>query len=589
MDFRILGPLEVADDGSPVALGRGRQRALLALLLLHANEVVSTDRLIDELWGERPPATAQTGLHGYVSQLRKLLGSRRVETRGSGYLLRVEEGEVDGERFESVARAGRYADALAVWRGPALADFAYAPWAQAEIGRLEELRLACWAGRIDLDLDAGRGAELVGELEALVAAHPLRERFRAQLMIALYRSGRQADALEAYRAARQKFVEELGIEPGEELRELHKRILAHDPELSAIQPRGKSPSPARSEADQPRRRRGRRRLVGLAVLVVVAAAAVAAISFGRDDPRPVVVPNSVVKIDPKTNEILAVVPVGGGPVALASVGRNLWVANRTDDTLTRVDMGSHETRTFGSFSYPLSLAAESTRVWVGSESRAEVIAIDGAIGSVLERLRVNPVPAGFVAFGEGSLWVSHGAFYPGLRPETEWAFSRIDVLGRDVTTTRPRDRVLGAWMAVGLGAAWISLTGAGELLRIDAQDGRRQRIRVGSTPLGVSVGYGAVWVASGDDDAVRRVNAATGNVEDIVDVGDQPLALAAGAGSIWVANNRDGTVSRIDPKAGRVLATIRVSYFPTAVHVADDAVWVTVMADRAFDGSTVMG
>jgi DNA-binding SARP family transcriptional activator/DNA-binding beta-propeller fold protein YncE len=592
LDFRILGPLEVADNGSPVALGRGRQRALLALLLVHANEVVSNDRLIDELWGERPPPTAQTGLHGYVSQLRKLLGSERVETRGSGYLLRVEEGEIDREQFESLARAGRFADALAVWRGPALADFAYESWAQAEIGRLDELRLACLAGRIDSDLDAGREAELVGELEALVAAHPLRERFRAQLMLALYRSGRQADALDAYRAARQRFVEELGIEPGEELQELHKRILAHDPALSPVRsPRRKPPPGVLTEAGQRRGWRGRRWLVGLAALAiaVAAVAVVAAISLDREDPPPVVLPNSVAKIDPKTNEIVSTVPVGRGAVALAAVGRNLWVANRTDDTLTRVDTRTHETRTFGGFAFPISLAAQGPRVWVGSESSNEVVAIDGEIGSVLQRLPVDPGPAGFVSVGEGSLWVSHGVFFPGLRPEAPSAFSRVDVLARAVDTRRLRDGDSASWIAVGGGAAWISLTGPGQLLRIDALDGAQRRINVGSGPLGLAVGFGDVWVTSTSDDAVRRVNAATGTVEDVIEVEDQPLAVAVGAGSVWIANHRDRSISRIDPATGEIVATIRMNLFPTAVHVAAGAVWVTSSTEPAFDGSQVLG
>jgi DNA-binding SARP family transcriptional activator/DNA-binding beta-propeller fold protein YncE len=590
LDFRILGPLEVADDGSLVALGRGRQRALLALLLLHANEAVSAERLIDELWGERPPATAQTGLHGYVSQLRKLLGSERLETRGSGYLLRVEDGEVDRERFEALARGGRFADALGVWRGPALADFAYEPWAQAEIGRLDDLRLACVAGRIDLDLNSGRDAELVGELEALVAAHPLRERFRAQLMLALYRSGRQADALEVYRGARQRFVEELGIEPGEELKELHKRILAHDPTLSPVRPRrAKPPTVAGLEAERPRARRGRWWLVGLAVLAVVIAAVVSAITFGRADPAPVLAPNSVAKIDPRTNEIVGSVPVGRGAVALAAVGRNLWVANRTDDTLTRVDTRSHETRTFGGFPYPISLAAQGPRLWVGSESSNEVVAIDGELGNVLERLPVDPDPAGFVSIGEGSLWVSHGVFFPGLRPEAPSGFSRVDVLTREVRSTRLRDGDSASWIAVGAGAAWISLTGPGQLLRIAALDGAQRRINVGSVPFGLAVGFGDVWVASASDDAVRRVNAVTGNVEDVIEVEDQPTAVAVGAGSVWIANHRDKSISRIDPATGEVVATIRMNLYPTAVHVADGAIWVTTFTDPAFDGSQVLG
>jgi DNA-binding SARP family transcriptional activator/streptogramin lyase len=592
MDFRILGPLEVADDATRVALGKGKQRALLALLLLHPNEVVSIDRLIDELWGEQPPPTAQTGLHGYVSQLRKLLGSARIETRGPGYLLRVGEGELDRERFETLARAGRFAEALAVWHGPALADFAHEPWAQPEIVLLEERRLACVEARLDLDLDAGRAAELVGELEALVAANPLRERFRAQLMLALYRSRRQADALNAYREARRTLVDELGIEPGEELKGLQKQILAHDPAIAAVEPPREQPAPVADSDDQDRPERRRRR--GVAVLVVLAAlvaAAAAAVWFGRDEAPPAVtvVGNSVVKIDPKTNRVVGVVPVGLAPVAVASVGQNLWVANRTDDTLTRINMRSNGTRTFGGFAYPISLAAEGPRIWVGSESRPEVVAIDGTIGSVVERLRVAPGPAGFVAFGEGSLWVSHGVFFPGLRPEAHTAVSRIDVLARDVATVRMRDGDTTSWMAAGRGAAWISLTGPGQLLRIDARNGARQRIMVGSAPLGVAVGFGAVWVAAANDDSVRRVNTATGSVERIVQVGDQPFPVAVGAGSVWVGNHRDGTVSRIDPASGEVVETIRIDFFPTAIHVAGGAVWVAVATERVFDGSQVFG
>jgi DNA-binding SARP family transcriptional activator/DNA-binding beta-propeller fold protein YncE len=592
LDFRILGPLEVADDGSRVALGKGKQRALLALLLLNANEVVSIDRLIDELWGERPPATAQTGLHGYVSHLRKLLGSGRIETRGPGYLLRVEEGELDRERFETLARAGRFTEALAVWHGPALADFAHEPWAQAEIVRLEERRLACVEARLDLDLKAGLAAELVGELEALVAANPLRERFRAQLMLALYRSGRQADALNVYREARRTLVDELGIEPGEELKELQKRILAQDAALSAIEPPREQPAPA-ADFDGGHRpeRRGRRALVLLSVLAVLLAAAAAALLLARDEgpPAVAVVGNSVVKIDPQTNRVVGVVPVGLAPVAVASVGQTLWVANRTDDTLTRIDTRSHATRTFGGFDFPISLAAEGPRIWVGSESGPELVGIDAATGSVVERLRVTPGPAGFVAFGEGSLWVSHGVFFPGLRPEGRTAVSRIDVLAREVSTVRLRDGDTTSWIAAGRGAAWVSLTGPGQLLRIDARNGARQRIMVGSGPLGVAVGFGAVWVAAANDDSVRRVNAATGSVEKIVEAGDQPFPVAVGAGSVWVGNHRDGTVLRLDPASAKVVETIRLDFFPTAIHVADGAVWVAVSTERVFDGSTALG
>jgi DNA-binding SARP family transcriptional activator len=217
MDFRILGPLEVLDDdGRTVEIAAGRQRALLAVLLLHANEVVSVDQLIDALWGDRPPETAAKALQGQISALRKALGPERVETREPGYLLRVRTEELDAGRFEQSARTDPAA-ALAGWRGPALPEFTYSDFARGEIERLEELRLGCVERRIEADLAAGIHRELIPELEQLVAEHPLRERFRAQQMLALYRAGRQADALEAYRSARTALLDDLGIEPGAEL------------------------------------------------------------------------------------------------------------------------------------------------------------------------------------------------------------------------------------------------------------------------------------------------------------------------------------------------------------------------------------
>jgi DNA-binding SARP family transcriptional activator len=234
MDFRILGSLEVIDAGRPVEITGQKQRALLAVLLLHGNEVVSSDRLIDALWPERPPGTAAKALQVYVSQLRKLLGKDRVETKAPGYLLRVGEGELDRDCVRRLVDEGRLQEALALWRGRPLYEFEYEPFAQADIARLEELRLACLEQRIELDLAAGRHAAIVGELEALVAGHPLREGFRAQLMLALYRSGRQAEALEAYQAARAALVEELGIELARELRALHQAILNQDPTLDLV-------------------------------------------------------------------------------------------------------------------------------------------------------------------------------------------------------------------------------------------------------------------------------------------------------------------------------------------------------------------
>ena len=234
MEFRVLGPLEVVDDdGVPVQLGGPRPRALLAQLLLQPNRTVSTDRLIDGIWGEAPPSSGAGALQVHVHALRKALGADRIVTQAPGYLVRVEPGELDRDRFERLAASGAdgIREALTLWRGPALADLAYEPFAQAEATRLEDARLAALETRIGDDLDAGRHAALTAELESLVAAHPHRERLRAHQMVALYRAGRQADALAAYRDARAA-LDELGLEPSPELRALERRVLEHDPSLA---------------------------------------------------------------------------------------------------------------------------------------------------------------------------------------------------------------------------------------------------------------------------------------------------------------------------------------------------------------------
>jgi DNA-binding SARP family transcriptional activator len=240
MEYRVLGPLEVRDGDRSIPLGGAKQRALLAVLLVNANQVVSRERLIDELWGEQPPETAVTSVQVYVSRLRKLLPEGVLVTRARGYALEVEPESVDLQQFERLLADARKADperasvllreALALWRGAALAEFTGEPFALREGGRLDDLRLAAVEERIDADLALGRHVDVVGELEALIAANPHRERLRGQLMLALYRSGRQAEALEAYQQTR-RVLDELGIEPSENLRHLEKAILTQDPAL----------------------------------------------------------------------------------------------------------------------------------------------------------------------------------------------------------------------------------------------------------------------------------------------------------------------------------------------------------------------
>src|SRR5512132_1527143 len=249
MDFEILGPLEVRDQaGNPIPIPGGRERALLAALLVHAGEVISVDRLIEDLWGQQPPVHATNALQAVVSRVRRALGPAGQEllvTRAPGYVLAVEPDQLDAHRFEQLVAEGRrlaergapgagarFAQALALWQGPALADFAYQDFAQTEIARLEEARLAAQEDWIEAQLADGHHAQLVGELEQLVAANPLRERLRAQLMLALYRSGRQADALALYRQGRAVLDEELGLGPSPTLRQLEQASSTQDPTLT---------------------------------------------------------------------------------------------------------------------------------------------------------------------------------------------------------------------------------------------------------------------------------------------------------------------------------------------------------------------
>jgi DNA-binding SARP family transcriptional activator len=260
VEVRLLGPLVVLVDGRQIGLGGARQRTLLVLFSLRTNEVVSRDRLIDDLWGSRPPDTAPNALAALVARLRRVLPADMLLTEPGGYRLSIDRDALDLHRFEALVEDGsaalvrgdadRAADqlraALALWRGPALADFVYEPFAQPAILRLEELRLTALEGRIEADLALGGHLDLVGELQSLVKEHPLRERLRGQLMLALYRSGRQAEALEAYRDGRRVLVEDLGIDPSPALQELEAAILRHDPDVRGAAPVPPAPLPARA-------------------------------------------------------------------------------------------------------------------------------------------------------------------------------------------------------------------------------------------------------------------------------------------------------------------------------------------------------
>jgi YVTN family beta-propeller protein len=568
LEFRILGPLEVVDEGRVLSLGSGRQLALVGLLLLHANEPVSVDRLVDELWGESPPPTAAKIVRNSVSLLRRELGDRLV-THPPGYLLRVDPGELDSERLELAVESGdldSLNEALALWRGPPLAQLGYDGFAQNEIARLEELRLVALEARIDAQLGAGRHATAVPELEGLVQRHPLRERLCGQLMLALYRSGRQAEALEAYRRARRSLDEELGIEPGPALKELERKILNQDESLSA-------PPAAAPEAPS-----GRRRSVVLgAAGVLVAAAAVAVFLVTGDSASglPEVPPNYVGLIDPGTNTVVAAIPVGIGPGPVAGGAGSVWVANVRDRSLTRIDAAQRAPVATVSLAgrTPTGLAVGAGAVWVAHGLRGELSRVEIQFGQITDTVvvagRAHGAPNGSVAVGAGHVWTAFG----------DSTLARVER-----SPARPAGSVLvgpsPSAVAVGGGAVWVANSADATVQRFNPvtfEEGPIRTISVGRRPTALAFGEGALWVANQGDDSVTRVDPGTG-ATDVIRVGDAPVGVAVGSGAVWVASEGDRTVSRIDPGMREVEQTIDTGNPPAGIAVVDGSVWVTVRA-----------
>jgi YVTN family beta-propeller protein len=583
LEFRILGPLEVVDQERPLGLGGPRQRALLAILLLHRGEVVSSDRLIDELWGERPPATAAKTLQGYVSHLRKALADGVLVTRGGGYMLDATADQVDAERFEAMVGEARRAladddvprarelldGALSLWRGEALADLAYEPFAQGEAARLEEARVGALEDRIDADLMLGRHRDL-GELEGLVRRYPHRERLLGQLMLALYRCGRHADALDAYQRGRKALGDELGLEPGPELRALEQRILTHDATLDA--PPVARPPP---EVGRPRAPAGRGRtliIAGGALLLAAAIAAVVVVVTGGNGPGLRAPPNSVAAIDIRTNRVVAHAGVGTRPGAIAYGSGSLWIANLDDQTVSRVDPRTLQTlRTLSLAAPPTDITAARGRVWVVSSGPTarfvSVSRIDPQFDAIGRAIRIGNVVPGSPAAVEArgaSLWV---APYSG-------PLTRLDAQsGRVARELDPNAAPSG--IALGDDAVWVSDSGADNVTRVDPT-GLVSSLAVGHDPSGIAVGEGGVWVAETGDDKLVHIDPSTRAVRATIPVGNAPTGVSLGAGSVWVANSGDGTVTRIDPKTDKPLATIAVGGSPQAIALVGGHAWVTV-------------
>jgi len=602
MEFRVLGPVEVYDGERQLLIGAAKQRTLLAILLIHANEAVSAERLIDDLWGEEPPDGAGNTLQVYVSQLRKVLqpvsapGSppQNLVTRGTGYMLRVAEGELDLQRFERLSDEGRaslregrgdvasakLAGALALWRGRAFADVAYEDFAREAVTRAEELRTVVLEDRVEADLYLGKDAALVPELRGLVAAHPLRERLWGQLMLALYRAGRQAEALETYQQARRVLGEELGIDPGPDLQELERAILAHDPSLGSASRRLRGTAvvePAPSEAPSMPQvstvpEVGRKPLpiiVGVLAIAAVAVALVAVLLSRREESSTFATgPNTVVAIDPESNLIVDGVRVGEGPSGVAVDAGAVWVANLLDGTVSRVDPDLGEVSRQGQVGTPTAIAVGAGAVWVQDAFNDRLYVIDPQTNAIASSVGV---PGRAIALGFGSVWVVDDLGDRVLR---------IDPLSLRVEQTirlTPGSRPTA--VATGEGAVWVANGAANTVTRIDPLTGQIlvDAIALCCRPSRIAAGAGAVWVTSAPQDTLQKLDPGSNRVADTIRAGDAPVSVAVD-GAVWVANTQDGTVWRLDP-SGSFVTEIDVDGHPGGLAVGGGLVWVTVTAD----------
>lgn len=553
MDFRILGPLQVGDGGTtpPLELGGAKQRTLLALLILHRGEIVTTDRLIDELWGEHAPATAAKTLQGYVSRLRKALGDGVLETHGHGYRLDIAARNLDAARFEQFVGDARSAqehgnlnhasrllgDAIGLWQGDALGDLAYEPSLSGEAARLEELRLAAFEDRADIDLALARHHAAVPELESLVRAHPRRERLRGQLMLALYRSGRQADALARLHDGRRILVDELGLEPGPALQELEHRILVHDPSLDG---------PPSEFAAARRRRRGRVLLgAGCVLLALMLAVAVVELVRSGSQSRAALLGADAVGLVGRNGALRAAAAVPEGPARLAPAGDVVWIGS---DRARAVSAFNPKTltveRVISLGAYPTDLAAGAGALWVLDSEHGRLLEIDLAYGAVRRRIRVSP-PA--------------GAF---LRDRT----------------------VLDPWsVAVGAGRVWVT-DGTRKLIEVDPRRGRVvRRIDVGRRLNDVAASPRAIWAISGPSSRLLRIDPVRGAVTDHIPIVSRsnvtspfPLQVMLAAGSVWVLNANTATLSRVDAAQRGVGTTIPlgVEHSPLRLAGGPDGIWV---------------
>jgi DNA-binding SARP family transcriptional activator len=515
IEIRVLGPLQALVDGKQVDLGSPQQRTLLALLALHAGTPVRLGAIEDALWQGEQPRSATKLVQTYVSRLRKLLGVNSIQFASSGYLLDAGV-TVDALRFRDLLERHQLEQALALWRGDSLSDVpALAPDAR----QLDELRVSAIEERLADELERGEGPGLVAELEPLVAAHPTRERLLGQLVLALYRSGRQADALAAYRSGREALVEALGLEPGPALHELELRILRHDPTLLPSSPTAAAPSVGFQS-----RRRPVLAAVAVAIVATAAAIGIAVASGHAKKPVPIRA-NTLLELDPTTNQFLDSTTIGRDTSALDVTADALWLVSERERTVSRIDLRTRAVTTIG-----------------------------------------EPHPVAFIAHDDrGNIYTS-GWDFP--------LVSQIDP--RTVQPVRSFTVRSPVGLAVGGGSLWVVDRAANAVTRIDlAQRRIAQTIKTGAAPLAATFGYGALWIANGDAGTVSVIQPGATKPIQVTGI-PSPDAISAGAGGIWVASTGTHSVFRIDPDTHAKIARIDLQTptdFVSGVYAGPHGVW----------------